>query len=324
VSEQGSDLPTRPYVKPWYRIAEADDRMVLEYGGSTVVLEGKAVAKLLPLLLPLLDGSNDLEQISEKVGEAAAPAVMQTIRMLSENGVLTDGPPVSPDSSAAATETVHYLSAITTDQSVSASEDLLRAATVSIAGSGTTAQQIAELLRSAGVTGTKFVGWDPAPKSPPDLALAVPEPGELPKLETYNLAALESGTPWLQVLPFDGRMLPVGPLYVPGETCCFECYRRRRVANVSFPDQDFWALEASPASYPTPPPLRSIAAGLVATLALRWLSERVDGGPSSVPARMYGLKLSQPLQLESHYVYRVPRCPICFPDELGTPNPWHG
>src|SRR5688500_16545908 len=33
--------PDRPQLKPWYRLAREDGRLVLEYGGKALVLEGE-------------------------------------------------------------------------------------------------------------------------------------------------------------------------------------------------------------------------------------------------------------------------------------------
>lgn len=321
----GPGLPARPYLKPWYRIAHSNGRLILEYAHSTVVLEGKAADKLLPVLLPMLDGRTEVDRIIERLGEPVAPAVRQALQMLADHEVLSDGPPLDDSEPAPLTATAHFLASIE-DRTPAESERLLADARVAVVGEGPTAQEIANLLRTAGISQLGLIDWaDPAVAAAArDLAVAAPEPSELPRLEAWNLRALELGMPWLQVLPFDGRIVAVGPLYVPGDTCCFECYRRRRAANINFPAEDYWALERSPASYPLPPPLRGIAAGLASMLALRWLSDRAGSGQSSVPGRMYALSLGQTIGLDSHSVYRVPRCPLCFPDDLGAPMPWHG
>ena len=72
----------------------------------------------------------------------------------------------------------------------------------------------------------------------------------------------------MQILPHDGRIAPVGPLYLPGETCCYECFKRRRAANLDYPDE-FWALHETPAAYPTPAMFTSVLAGLATSVAVR-------------------------------------------------------
>lgn len=307
---------------------------MFEHAQSAVVFEGKAAQKLLPVLLPLLDGTNTVEDINRTVGEAAAPAVLKALTMLSERGLLLDGPALPEEVSPPVAGTVHFLAASSSDGGtaagtnvLAASQDVLASATVAVLGEGTTAREVAKLLVTTGLgdVQTASLGdaatW-PALPAPGSLELAVvaPEPPELPHVESWNRHALESSTPWLQALPFDGHMAAIGPLYVPGETCCYECYRRRRAANVNFPEADYWALEEAPASYPSPPPLQQMVSGLASMLTLQWLSDR--DSMSQVPATMHALAWTGTIQLSSHFVYRVPRCSECFPDE-GVPSPWH-
>lgn len=324
--EGSPGLPQRPYLKPWYRVAKVDGRLVLEYAQSAVVLEGKAVEKLLLPLLPLLDGTRTLEEINAEVGEAAAPAVTNALTMLAGRGVLTDGPPLPDDAPTPVVETAHFLSANSGEHSVGESKELLDRSAITVLGAGATALEIAELFDAAGVSALTAIDWSQTASAPDaDLIVVAPEPRDLPRLVDWNRLALDRDLPWLQALPFDGHMAAIGPLYVPGETCCYECYRRRRAANVSYPSDDYWALEGNPATYPSSPPLRHVVAGLAAALALQWLSDRAGSDTTSpVTATMHALAWGQTFELTSHRVHRVPRCPVCFPDDLGTPAPWHG
>jgi bacteriocin biosynthesis cyclodehydratase domain-containing protein len=324
---EASELPERPYLKPWYRIAQADGRMILEYAQSTVVFEGKAAQKLLPVLLPLLDGTRTVEEINAQLGEAAAPAIVKALALLAERGVLTEGPPPRDDTPAPVVEMAQFLSASGGGRrSVGESQQFLAGVATAVLGTGAVANEIANLLGAAGVDRLTALDW---PRSEEEagstqLVIAAPDPHELPELEAWNRRALKARQPWLQVLPFDGHMAAIGPLYVPDETCCYECFRRRRAANVNFPSEDYWALEQTPATYPSSPPLRHMVAGLAATLALQWLSDRAAGeAPSPISATMHALAWGEAVELSHHRVYRVPRCRVCFPDDLGTPAPWH-
>src|SRR5204862_290297 len=83
--------------------------------------------------------------------------------------------------------------------------------------------------------------------------VVVPGNDEIAALSRWNQCALDVGQPWLLTLPFDGRFAAVGPLFLPGDTCCYECFRLRRLAGLDY-DDEFWALERSA------PPSRSAAA----------------------------------------------------------------
>jgi bacteriocin biosynthesis cyclodehydratase domain-containing protein len=149
--------------------------------------------------------------------------------------------------------------------------------------------------------------------------IAAPAPPELACLESWNERALAAGTPWLQVLPYDGRFAAVGPLFVPHQTCCSTCYRLRRRANVPYPDE-FDAVEAASIAARVPPSVDAIVAGLAATLALRWLVIR----DHALPGSFYALELGLVFSLQRHIVHRVPRCPACSGlDEVAPPLPWY-
>ncbi len=319
-------LPRLPYLAPWYRLARDDGRLVLSYAHSAIVLEGAAVAKLMPSLLPLLDGRRTVEEIDQRLGAAAAPAVRNALRTLADRGVLSDGPPIANGALAPDVEAARLLAAtIGNGLTEAQGKAALQRSQVSVIGGGATAAEIGRLLRASGLEQVGALEWDAGRSDAEavELVIAAPEPGELPLLEQWNLTALSAGRPWLSVLPFDGRIAAVGPLYIPGQTCCYECFRRRRAANVTMSERDYWALESAPATYPSAPPLQSMAAGLAATLALRWIGERASGqSASSLPAAMHAIEWGGGLEVSRHFVYRVPRCPACF-DDRGIPSPWH-
>jgi bacteriocin biosynthesis cyclodehydratase domain-containing protein len=306
-------IPDRPQLKPWYRLAHGDGALVLDYGGKAIVLEGEATARLMPALLPLLDGTRSVEEITAMLGEPIEPAVAKALTLLGRHGLLTetftDGSPAAPQAEAA-----RFLSATSPrGWSPPRVAEALSASRAAVAGDGATAAEIARLLRLAGVESIERASLgDSAPSA--DLVVAAPAPEELPALESWNEAALTAGNPWFAVLPFDGRIAAVGPLFVPAETCCYECYRLRRATNSGY-FTEYRALEREPAGYPVPPGAVSALAGVASLVALRWL---VDRDPA-LPGMLFALELGGAPTLTAHHVYRVPRCPAC--SEIGQIAP---
>ena len=99
------------------------------------------------------------------------------------------------------------------------------------------------------------------------------------------------------MLPFDGRFAAIGPLYIPGETACYECFRHRRAANITYAPQ-FWAMQETPAPWHL----------------------RNDAG---IPGNFQSLEFGGDITLGSHIVYRVPRCTACGSVEGVAPVlPW--
>ncbi len=317
-------IPDRPYLKPWYRLANDDGRLLFEYAHSSVVLEGKAAEKLLPVLLPLLDGTRTVDEVAMHLGEAARPAVDNALGVLAEHDLLTEGPPLPGDTPEPVVQAAEFLTATGPGSPALAdTRAALEGARAAVLGQGALAQEMARLLRLSGVAGVTLSDW---PQSATDVetlrfAIVAPQPGDLTRMEQWNRLALEVGLTWLQVLPFDGHMAAVGPLYVPDDTCCFECYRRRRAANLDYGNDGFWALEKTPAAYPLAPPLGQIIAGVATTVALGWLA---GAERSVVPALMHAIEWDGAVNLSTHHVYRVPRCPACSDvRDSATPSPWY-
>jgi bacteriocin biosynthesis cyclodehydratase domain-containing protein len=309
-------VPEYPLLSPWHRIVADGGRILVEYGGEAVAFEGRAAQALLPALLPLLDGRTTVAEIVTTLGDESQPAVQRALSLLAEAAMLTEGPPLDaalPRPYAAAA-LLH--AACNPGSSPDGARTSLQRASVRVVGSSQAASETARALRLSGIGDVRLVDWsDPARDT---LTVAAPTRRELVGLPEWNEAAVESGAEWLQILPFNGTFMAIGPLYVPGETSCYECYRRRRAANVDYPDL-FWMLERSPRGPEDAPALAAAAAGIATTLTLRWLLAR-DGFSAGV---MLALELRQFLTVAAHVVYRVPRCPVCTSSEhTARPLPW--
>jgi bacteriocin biosynthesis cyclodehydratase domain-containing protein len=320
VTATSETLPSRPALKPWYRVLERDDRLLLQYGETLVSFEGRAATRLLPALLPLLDGTRSLDEIVQIMGPAVRQAVEHALGLLQEHGLLTE--PALEAVTESERRSAEFLAA--TDPHGRTTAELLatiRAARVAVAGAGPLAAEVASSLRRSGITGLAplSIRADSVELGEFQLGLAVPAGDELPTLSSWNEAALGAGVPWLQVLPFDGLFGAVGPLYVPGETACFECFRIRRASNVDY-GREFLALQDVPAPLPAAAGVEQTVAGLAATFALRWLAHR----DQFLPGTWYALELGVRPALGVHVLYRVPRCPACSGlGKAAQPLPWH-
>jgi bacteriocin biosynthesis cyclodehydratase domain-containing protein len=263
--------------------------------------EGRAAVRLLPHLLPLLDGTRTVAEIVASLGEPVRPAVVHALRMLAERKLLTEPMPEG--------RTVEYL--VATDvygRDATTVAAALSRARVTVVGAAETADRIAALLGESldRVERAGFDGGDDA-----DLIVVAPAAHEVPRVRAWNERALEREATWLQVLPFDGLIATVGPIFVPRQTACYECYRLRRAANIA-PVADH-----EEGAYPGAPAFDSILAGLAATIALR----RVALGDG----RFVGVLLAvEEIACARHVLYRVPRCPVCSTAvEVAAPAPWH-
>jgi bacteriocin biosynthesis cyclodehydratase domain-containing protein len=255
------------------------------------------------------------------LGSRARPAVEQALDLLAGSGVLTEGPALSPDLPRPFAETAEHLTATAPlEIPVAEVSARLRDATIGVIGAGRRAEDVARLLALSGVGATEALGWTPPEADLAALALvvAVPEARDLECLGPWNRVALSRGVEWLQLSPFDGRLAAVGPVFVPGETCCFECYRLRRESNAPY-REDCSLLARSPAPLPSAPALEQVVLGLGAHVALRWLAYRDAALAGSFHAVVQG----ETFAVTFHHVFRVPRCPACSTArDVGLPLPW--
>jgi bacteriocin biosynthesis cyclodehydratase domain-containing protein len=331
------EIPHEPLLKPWYRTASLNGAVLLQHGESVVRLEGRAAEQLLPALMPLLDGTRTVDAIVALLGEPIRPAVEGALALLARHGLLLDGAQARKRDTRA--RTAEFFAALDgTRSSLATGVDVLARARVTVAGSATIAPPLVDILRASGVGlvehvpaldgGAAFDGsaalnggaaldggaCDPAGT----LALVVPSGEELIDVPTWNRNALHDGTAWLPVLPFDGQVAAVGPLFVPGETACYECFRLRRAANLDY-RPEFWALEEIPAYRPSAPAADALLAGIAATFALRWILHRDPG----LPGVVHTVEHRRGLELRAHVVYRVPRCSACSGlHDRSAPLPW--
>jgi bacteriocin biosynthesis cyclodehydratase domain-containing protein len=308
--------PERPLLKPWYRLSIDAHGVVLSYGASVLEFEGAAATRLLPRLLPLLDGTRRVDDVVACLGEPLRPAIEHALALLHERRLLTEPAPAGlAEQPRRAAELLAATDPL--DHSAARAAERLAAATVGLLGEAPVRDTVAGLLAASGVGAVSRLPWnDP---SAADLVIAAPNGEELPRLRRWNARAIAARSPWLQILPFDGLIAAVGPLFVPADTACHECYLLRRTANLS-------SLEHRPGRveqglYPTAPALDAVVAGLAAGMALRWLA--LDD--TLVPSVVLAVEHAPETSWSRHVLHRVPRCPACSRARGRTSlAPWYG
>jgi bacteriocin biosynthesis cyclodehydratase domain-containing protein len=307
-------VPERPALAPWLRVLQGEERLLLEHGGTVISFDGKAAGLLLPSLLPLLDGSHTVRDIVETLGAAVAPATRNALELLNERGALLEGPQPSagggPTSDAAV-----FVAALGWAPPPEALARLSSSRVV-VSGNSSVALELLRALTATGLRSVKAVDVDDRSVEA-ELMIAAPAADELQVLRSLNERRLEAKAPWLQVLPNDGRIVAIGPLFVPGVSACHVCYRIRRGAGSGFED-DFELVDGTEPKAGSPSPISTVAAGIAGILALRWLA----GRDPTLPGRFYSLETGVVLGLRNHLVLRVPRCPACGVGDAAMPSPW--
>jgi bacteriocin biosynthesis cyclodehydratase domain-containing protein len=311
--------------KRWYVIKESPDALSFRYGDSVVVLKGGATRHLIPALLPLMDGTRTVEEMTSAVSAELAPGVENAVTHLEQRGLVylaAEGPAgsrateagerdvaatVAPSGVLAGAE---FLTATGTVTSPDVARGRLDEHRVAVAGTGPASSAMITLLAESGVGQVERIGLDATPAILRDFTftIAVPAGAEMPQLPDLNVSALAADAPWMQVLPFDGTLSAVGPIFIPMESCCFNCYVVRRETNDDLPEESKGGY-TSAAYRPEAPALVTMQAGLATLLASRWLV----AADSTLPGELYAIEFHPAALVTRHRVFRVPRCADCSP-----------
>ena len=314
---QTAALPTRPLLSPWHRVARQDGRILLEHAGTLASFGGAAVATLVPALLPLLDGTRTVGETVERLGERVAPAVERALEALAGAGALTEGPALAAEAPSQA-RTARFLGSLSPKHGPVSVLERVKQSHVTVAGTGASADAVADLLTRSGVGHIDRTSLDDVERRPIDLLIAAPGGAELASLDVINTAVLERPLVWLPIFPYDGRQALVGPLIVAGESCCYRCYALRRASTSGY-REELRALEEVPLPDLDTPPLAAMTSAVAAILGLRWLAWR----DPELPGRAHAVEQWPTLKVTVHTVHRVPRCPSCSPiSRFAAPAPW--
>jgi bacteriocin biosynthesis cyclodehydratase domain-containing protein len=301
----------RPLLKPWYRLSVESGRSVLRYAGSILEFEGAAAERLVPHLLPLLDGTRTVDGVVAELGEPVRPAVEHALALLRAHDLLTES---APEGCGEGGRRCAELLAATdaAGRTVAELHERLGTVEVHVLGNGPAAEPIGRLVQASGAGCVTSLDWASRPPGE-GLVVAAPANIELPLLEQWNRRALIAHTTWLQVLPFDGRLAAVGPVFVPGQTACHECFRLRRDSTIApIPDRTTGRHVGSPT-------LDAVLAGLAAQVVL----QRLAGDNTAESGVLLAVELVPELRCTRHFVYRVPRCPACSPAmQRAAAAPW--
>ncbi len=146
-----------------------------------------------------------------------------------------------------------------------------------------------------------------------DWVVAAQDCFEPEELAALNQAALQLSVPWSLVC-FDGYEGWVGPTFVPGQTACFGCFRRRLFAGAAEPKHVFMDPRVRVYRVPSPwsagPETGAWVSLLTSMFALELIAA-MQGRSFTLNHILIVHRLNLTFQRES--VLRLPRCPDCSP-----------
>lgn len=152
-----------------------------------------------------------------------------------------------------------------------------------------------------------------------ELKLVITDDYQQEKLRQINLDAIKIKQPWMLVKPV-GTQLWIGPIFIPGQTGCYECLSQRLVMNR--PDNMVYKKHKNTDAVP-PVPIAALpislqtAAGMVAMEIAKWLyfgtNDRLEGKIITFDTKS--------LASNSHMLMKRPQCTACGEPEYNRRLP---
>lgn len=272
---------TRPLLRPDLRSLVVDGGTLLVGERGHIRLAGGAIAEV----LPLLDGTRGPEEVVAALDPRAPEEVYFTLLELERRGYLVEA-------DGAATERVALLAGLgVTSTRLPGARALIAAAGEADAG------PVLGALAELGVA---------ADESAP-LAVVLTDDYLREELGDRNRVALEAGRPWLLAKPI-GAVLWLGPLFVPGETGCWECLAHR--LREHGPVQQLVAAALELAAPVVPPAATAATSGVAAGLVAVEVAKELAGAGSALRGKLLTLDLAT-LATTEHSLPHRPQCPAC-------------
>ena len=290
---------------PVERIADAD-ALTLKRGCTTVRIDGEHAPEIVGAILDLAGGDGRTE---DELVESFPPEMQESIRSLvgalRARRLLLPADAVDWDAAAESPLDVFYWHfGLPDEPSPVPPRDEL----VVVVGRNRTATRLCELLEEAGFQELVVVDEQAAlDDRVPAVVAAVSENGFGP-LRAWNELALERELPFLPVVVED-LVAYVGPLVVPFETACFECFLRRRYSNLDEAEaREAVELRAGGAQVVGLHPAISAVAAGAAALELSKFFIPWRGAQQAGYLLTFNLLASRGGR---HRVLKVPRCAAC-------------
>lgn len=313
------DMPRRPVLKSYLRQIPEDDGVTFRGGAATVTLRGRSVHELLPDLLPRLDGTRTLAELGTDLPHVSEEVLLGALQVLQAQNLLADADADADAADGRASRAGAGYGQDSFWESVAGGAPVrLDGAAALVGGQGQLAAETAEVLERSGVSARRadsLVGLPTAglPAGGTDVSLVVwcSDSPEAADLAAVNTSAVRAGVPWLAAT-LGANHATVGPLVLPGQSACHECFRLRLRGNRSMLD-DALGTPVATAVPRREPALPAYFVTLVAATAAAEAVRRLSGlaRPATVGAF---LSLTPAEAVASrHEVLKLPRCPVCGP-----------
>jgi oxazoline/thiazoline synthase len=321
---QRVDSQARPRLRRGALLAPADSaqwQARFDFDG-VALLEGEACRHVLPWLATRLDGQRTVDDLQKTPDCPCTPEQLrEVLSALSQQGYLLDARS-NPSDDLTAKPIAASIEALGADANQALTK--VRAAKVAVCGRSPLAKMIADSLHQHGFDHAQMFVDDlrhAETSAQGGLSVVVETDFALSQLDNFNRGAISSKSSWMLVGAWNRRVL-VGPIFLPGVTACYECYRRRLdshrrhlAASLAL---DNWRRQVGrpPSDAPEPvlPGVAQLASAWTALDLFSYVSEASE-------VRTLGRVLvyePDSLRLTTERVLRIPWCKACSPYSATT------
>lgn len=279
----------KPRFKPHFHIEAVEPSTVyLMSEQGQFALSGRIYV----LLAPLLNGQYTVDEIVERLKEDTSLfEIYYTLTSLESQGYLTEAADV-PNEVAA----FWSLQGIDSRVAVSKLQDTKVSVT---AFGGVKTEALISALESLNIQ----VGNEG------DFTVVLTDDYLQLGLDQFNSQALRSQKPWMLVKPV-GAVIWVGPIFVPGQTGCWQCLAQRLRGNREVETavgQQQGIADPFPTSRSILPTHLQIGLNLAAAEVAKWI---VQGKHEQLEGKVLTLALDS-LFMQHHVLVKRPQCPAC-------------
>lgn len=282
-----------------------DAALTLRRGCTTLRVEGANAAEIVTTVFDLTAGEGKTEEeLVSHFDPAAEASIRALVRELRARRLLLPADGGGDAGGESPLDVFYWHFGLPDEQSPKPPEGLF----VPVVGQGATARRLCAVLEESGFDEVVLVEELADGSRRPEVLVAVSESEGFAPIRRWNRICLERELPFLPVV-IEDLVVFVGPLVVPGQTACFECFLSRRYSNldeasVRKPVELHDGTGRVAALHPAICGVAADAAALeLAKFFLPWHGGRQVGHllTFNLLASVFG----------RHRVLKVPRCPAC-------------
>jgi oxazoline/thiazoline synthase len=254
--------------------------------------------RLYTLLAPLLNGQHNVDDIVRHLeAEVSILGIYNALTRLESQGYLAEADQIMPSEQAA------FWSLLDTDSATALSK--LKNARLSIVSFGNVeTKEFIDALKSLNINVD-----EQADLTQTDLTIVLTDDYLQVGLSEFNQAAEARQKPWLLVKPV-GKVIWLGPLFVPSHTGCWECLAQRLQGNRTI-ETSIAQQKGMTESFLTSRAVLPVSLQMgINWAAMETAKQLVIETPSQLEGKLFTFDTMQ-LSIEQHTLVKRPQCRVC-------------